>query len=214
MKVDSLHIGLPREEMFGARKYLTSICKKPAEGPLRLSPDGFQNDGPADLKNHGGPDKAVCVYCTEHYAEWNRELDKDLPQAAFGENLTVSGFDEDDVCIGDIIRVGSAICQVSQPRQPCRTLAARMGVADMLKRVADSGRTGFYLRILDAGEVRAGDELVLERRDPGGITISYANQVYYHERKNREAIMRILAVKALSGSWREALEKMLAKTAG
>ena len=152
MIVESLNIGLPGKEFFYGKEIITGICKKPAGGPLRLGRFGFEHDGVGDLKHHGGSDKAVCVYSLDHYAHWEDVLGIKLPAAAFGENLTVSNMHEDDICIGDIFHLGTALVQVSQPRQPCRTLAARYGRDDLVKLVADSGRTGFYFRILDLGK--------------------------------------------------------------
>lgn len=203
MKIESLNIGLPKKEMFQGREVITGICKTPVSGPLHLTSVGFENDGVGDLKHHGGMDKAVCVYSMDHYPYWNELLGNTLPDAAFGENLTISGLNEDKIGIGDIFEAGSAMLQVSQPRQPCRTLAARYGRDDMIKLVRDSGFTGFYFRVLRAGRVKKGDHLRLIERDNHRITIAYANSIYYHRKSDCEGIERVLAVDALSASWRK-----------
>ena len=154
LSIESLNVGLPRKEHFFGKEVLTGICKQPVTGSVNLRTLGFEGDGVADGKHHGGQDKAVCVYSLEHYPYWEKTLGIPMPVAAFGENLTVSHMHEDDICIGDVFQLGSALVQVSQPRQPCRTLAARYGRSDLLKLVVDSGRTGFYLRVLEEGVVQ------------------------------------------------------------
>jgi MOSC domain-containing protein YiiM len=132
-----------------------------------------------------------------------------MPDAAFGENLTVEGMQEAEVCIGDIYRIGTAEVQVSQPRQPCGTLAARFGRGDFVKMVVDSGRTGFYFRVLTEGLVQAGDSISLVERDPRGVTIAFANHIFHHDRRDREGIMKVLSLPALSGSWQKSFHDLL-----
>ena len=202
MIVVSLNIGLPMKESFSGKEIITGICKQPATGPLQLGKLGFENDGVGDLKHHGGPDKAVCVYSRDHYAYWEKLLGTEMPEAAFGENLSVSGLHEDNICIGDIYEAGSALLQVSQPRQPCRTLASRYGRDDMIKLVRDSGLTGFYFRVLKAGSVMKGDFLKLNKRNDNLVTVAFANSIYHHRKTDCEGIDRVLNVDALSTSWR------------
>ena len=211
MIVVSLNTGLPRKETFSGKEIFTGICKQPATSPLHLGKLGFEHDGVGDLKHHGGIDKAVCVYSLDHYPFWEETLGMKLPVAAFGENLTVSDADEDDICIGDIFRLGTALVQVSQPRQPCRTLAARYGRDDLIKLVVDSGRTGFYFKVLEEGNVEKGSELILEERDTHAVTVSFANRTYHHDRKNCDAVEKVLAVPALSASWRKSFQELKEK---
>ncbi len=202
MIVESLNRGMPKHEMLYGKEFFTGISKQPVSGALRLTRTGFEGDGVGDQKHHGGEDKAVCVYSQEHYPYWERVLGISLPAAAFGENLTISGLREEAIAVGDIFSLGSALVQVSQPRQPCRTLAARYGRDDLVKLVIDSGFTGFYFRVLREGVVQPGDRLVLAEKDRHGITVSFANRIYHHDRGNCTAIERVLAVPALSASWR------------
>jgi MOSC domain-containing protein YiiM len=211
MVIVSLNIGLPRREIFGGKELITGICKRPVQGPVLVRRTGFEGDGVGDRKNHGGADKAVCVYSLEHYPFWEKELSTTLPPAAFGENLTVRGLREEDIRIGDVLRAGSALFEVSQPRQPCKTLAARLGRADLPKMMTAAGRTGFYMRVLEEGTVSPGDELRLVREDPLGVTVAFANRIHYHERDNLKGIERVLAVPALSGAWRDTFRKMKEK---
>ncbi len=211
MIVVSLNVGIPRIEVFGGREFSTGICKQPTPAPVRLSTTGFGGDGVGDPRHHGGKDKAVCVYSLEHYPYWEKTLGIKLPVAAFGENLTVADLREDDISIGDIFQVGSALVQVSQPRQPCRTLAARYMRDDLVKLVVDSGRTGFYFRVLEEGIVEQGTALILRERDPHGISVSYANLIFHHDRMNCSAINRVLAVSALSASWQKSFLELREK---
>jgi MOSC domain-containing protein YiiM len=115
---------------------------------------------------------------------------------------------EDEVCIGDIFRVGTALAQVSQPRQPCSTLAARYDRNDMVKLVVDSGRTGFYFKVLQNGVARRGDQISLIESDPNQVSITFANNIFHHDKRNREGIEKVLAVPALSQSWRQSFQKL------
>lgn len=207
--VVSLNIGLPVKELLYGREVVTGICKKPVDGSVRLTTLGFEGDGVADLKNHGGADKAVCVYSIDHYPYWERVLGYALPPAAFGENLSVSPLREEQIFIGDTYRLGTSFVQVSQPRQPCKTLAARFGRSYMVKMVVDSGFTGFYCRVKEGGLVRRGDRLILQERSPRGVSISQVNHIYHRDRNNYPAIENILEVEALSSSWRQSLEILL-----
>ncbi|MBW1850335.1 MAG: MOSC domain-containing protein [Deltaproteobacteria bacterium] len=126
MTVTSLNIGLPRKEIIHGKEITTGIGKRPVSGAVSLGKLGFEGDGVADTKNHGGRDKAACVYSLDYYHYWEETLGIKMPPAAFGENLTVSNLKEANVCVGDIFELGTAIVQVSQPRQPCKTLAARL----------------------------------------------------------------------------------------
>ena len=203
MIIQVLNIGLPKKELFHGKKFITGMCKKPVAIPLVLTKQGFEGDGVGDLKHHGGSDKAVCVYAIDHYEYWEKILRRKMPDAAFGENLSVTEMKEDEVCIGDIYRVGMTTVQVSQPRQPCSTLAARYGREDFVKLVVDSGRTGFYFRVLEGGRIKAGDGIFLVEQDLRRVSIAFANRIYHHERKNREGIEKVLAVPTLSESWQK-----------
>ncbi len=208
MIIKSLNIGLPKKELFHGKEFITGMCKKPVTIPLALTHQGLEGDGVGDLKHHGGSDKAVCVYALDHYEYWEKILGRKMPDAAFGENFTVTDMNEDGVCIGDIYRAGTAIMQISQPRQPCSTLAARYGRDDFVKLVVNSRRTGFYFRVLEEGKVNAGYSLQLLEQDPRLVSVAFANHVYHHDRKNREGIEKVLAVPALSESWQKSFREL------
>ncbi|MDH4321007.1 MAG: MOSC domain-containing protein [Desulfobulbaceae bacterium] len=211
MLVHSLNIGRPQPENFHGKEVVSGICKQPVAGPLALTFTGFAGDGVADHKHHGGTDKAVCAYSGEHYGHWQAVLGISMPPAAFGENLTLLGLAEGDLCIGDSFRLGSAVVQVSQPRQPCKTLAARFGRADFVKLVVDAGKTGWYFRVLEEGVVASGDRLTPLAEDPLRVTVAEANRIFHHDRRNLAGIERVLAVAALSASWQQSFRELLQK---
>lgn len=211
MIIRSLNIGLPQKELFHGKEFLTGMCKKPVTGELFLSRQGFEGDGVGDRKHHGGEDKAACVYSLDHYPYWEAVLGIEMPVAAFGENLSVEGLREGDVRIGDVYRVGTAVVQVSQPRQPCGTLAARYGRNDLVKLVVDSGRTGLYFRVLTEGLVQAGDDVSLVEQDARGVTVAFANHIFHHDRTDRDGIEKVLSVPSLSGSWMRSFRELLSR---
>jgi len=189
------------------RPWTTGIFKAPVAGALQLSSLGFSGDAQADLTVHGGPDKAACVYCADHYPEWRRTLAIDrFTFGAFGENLTVEGLNEDLVCIGDVWSLGDATVQVSQPRQPCWKLAHKWRRRTLTDEVRSSGRTGWYFRVLAEGSVAAGTTLFLVERPHPEWTIAAANRVMHQREGDTAALARL---GPLSASWRHTLERRL-----
>jgi MOSC domain-containing protein YiiM len=207
MKILSLQIGLPRQAAADGTERFTAFAKQPVTGPVRLTRTGLVGDGVGSPKVHGGPDKAVCCYPAEHYPAWERELGVALGPAAFGENFTTAGLTEETVHIGDRFRVGTALVEVSQPRQPCSTLAAMRDRKGFVKEVQDSGRTGFYLRVLKEGDVSPGDAIELVAADPAAISIAEANRIHRDRRHDADGVHRLLTVAALATAWREELER-------
>lgn len=205
----SLNLGMPKEVTYGENLIRTGINKSQVNEPAFLSSLKFEGDGQADLIHHGGIDKAVCVYSYNHYSYWEKELNRNLAYGAFGENITVQGMLEEDVCIGDIFQVGEAVVQVSQPRQPCFKLAKKYDVPKLPLYFQNTGYTGFYFRVLKEGWVSPTDSLAKIQTDPKGISIAYANHMMHKEKRNFEGIRRILEVDALSTSWKKTFEKRL-----
>ncbi len=167
----SVNVGRPHSIRVGGRTVRTAIAKAPTLLRVRVGRTNLDGDRQADLRVHGGPNKAVYAYDLSGYAHWGRELGRELPHGQFGENLTVEGLPETEVRIDDVYRVGSALLQVSQPRSPCFKLALRMGRPDFPAAFLASGRTGFYLRVLEEGEVGAGDAVALVERDPRALSV-------------------------------------------
>lgn len=203
-RVVSLQIGRPAPLPWRGREVSTAIVKRAADGPLELGLDGFPGDEQGDRINHGGPDKAVCAYPMEHVPSWEQALETRLPGGAFGENLSISGLLEREVHIGDVLGVGAARVQVSQPRGPCFKLAARWGLKELPSRMAKDGRSGFYFRVLEPGAVGAGDGIELLERD-SEVSVAEVMRVTYRDRRDSEALARVLASPALADQWRQVL---------
>jgi len=209
MNVVSLCVGLPREVEWHGRTVLTSIFKTPVNRRLRVTSLNFEGDKQSDLSVHGGVDKAVYAYPSEHYEYWRRELPlADLPWGAFGENLTTQGLLE-DVRIGDRFRVGSAEFVVTQPRMPCYKLGIRFGRQDILKRFLQSGRTGFYFSVSQEGEVGPGDPIEPIARADEGLSVAEVVKLYTVDAENQELLRRATRSAALPESWRDYFRKRL-----
>ena len=210
MKLISVNVGLPREVEWRGRKVTTSIWKAPTKGRVTVRQLNIDGDKQSDLTAHGGPDKAVYVYPSEHYAFWRSELpDMELTWGAFGENFTTEGLIESEVTIGDRIQIGSAEFQVTQPRMPCFKLGIRFGRDDMIKRFLRSGRTGFYLSVLREGEVGAGDPIAFAERGEGGLSVADVTSLYARDADNQPLLRRAADAEALPESWREYFRKRL-----
>jgi MOSC domain-containing protein YiiM len=210
MRVVSLNVGLPREMEWHGRTVRTSIFKTPADRRLRVTPLNLEGDQQSDLSVHGGVAKAVYAYPSEHYEYWRRELPQaDLPWGVFGENLTTEGLLEEDVRIGDRLRVGSAEFVVTQPRMPCFKLGIRFGRPDILKRFLHSGRTGFYFAVVLEGEVGAGDSIELIAPADGGLTVADVVNLYTGDAENQALLRRATQSSTLPESWRDYFRKRL-----
>ena len=211
MKVISVNVSQPRIEHIDGREVLTGIFKLPVDGPVMLRSLDFDGDAQGDLDAHGGPHRAAYAYPWEHYAHWARELRQPRwTPGQFGENLTLAGFSEDAVRIGDEIAIGEAVVQVSQPRTPCYKLAHKMGLPEFPKQFLASGRIGFYLRVLREGRIQAGDGATIVRTDPAAYSVRELSHLRYFDRGNVEGYRRAANMQALSDDWRAAFEKILA----
>lgn len=214
MRIVSVQVGRPREVLSRGRVVTTAISKQPVAGRLLLRRLNLDGDQQADLTVHGGPDKAVYVYPVDHYPFWRTEYPAmDLPHGMFGENLTIEGLLEDDVCIGDAFRIGGAEVVVTQPRMPCFKLGVQFGHDDVLKRFLRSRRTGWYLSVAREGEIGRGDAIERLRRDPHGLTVTDLTRLYAEDRLNRDLLHRALAVPELPTAWRDYFQKRLDKLA-
>jgi MOSC domain-containing protein YiiM len=207
----SLHIG--RIADLGPDGRRSAIHKPPLPGPLHLTRLGLAGDEQADTKNHGGPDKALHHYPREHYEVWRAEL---APQAAgfipggFGENLSTHSFTESNVCVGDVFRLGGALVQVSQGRTPCGKLNLRFDVADMVRRVQNTGRTGWYYRVLEPGMVSVGDALTLLERPSGAWPLARVWRLLQQTPIDRGALAALAELEPLAQGWRDKARQRLA----
>lgn len=203
MKIISVNVGLPRDVVFRGEVVTTAIFKEPIEGQVKLRTLNLDGDKQADLTVHGGVDKAVYAYPSEHYEYWKHELpDIVLPWGMFGENLTTQGMIEDAVNIGDQFQIGSAKVIATQPRMPCYKLGVKFGRMDIIRRFLASGRPGIYFKVLQEGEVEAGDSIELISKDENNITVKDIVRLYVRDNNDIESIQRVIRVKDLPTGWR------------
>ena len=210
MKLESVQVSKPQVIRYHGEDVATSIYKLPIEGRVMLHEHNLEGDEQADLKVHGGTYKAVYCYPAEHYVYWSQTLGRDdLNYGGFGENFTVSGMLEADVCVGDIYRVGESMVQVTQARIPCFKLAHKMGISTFVKDFLTANKSGFYLRVLETGKVGAGDAITLETRDPVGMSVAELNYLLHFDTGNIDKIKRALTIEGLSPSWYRSFEKLI-----
>jgi MOSC domain-containing protein YiiM len=213
LKIISLNVARPRLALYKGTTINTGIFKQPVFGPVALRTLNLDGDRQADLSVHGGPNKAVYGYPSEHYPFWRQELpDMNLPWGMFGENFTTEGLHESDLHIGDRLQIGTAVLMIRQPRIPCYKLAAKFQRDDMLERFLTSGRSGFYFSVEKEGRVAAGDSFEFLTRAEDAITIAEMNRILASDRYNRPLLEKAIATLALPEDWREYFEERLART--
>ncbi len=191
------------------KEWETGFYKAACDGPIWLGYEGLRGDGQADRRYHGGVDKAVCVYPAEHYPKWQEILGAgEMPFGSFGENFTTTGLLETDVAIGDVFSVGDggARVQVSQPRQPCWKLARRWRRKDLALLFEQTGKTGFYFRVLNHGDVQSGDALDLVERPYPDWTVARCNEIMHCRKDDHESARELVReCPALAGTWKDSL---------
>lgn len=208
MRIVSLNIARPAQIPWRGRMIATGIYKEPVAGPRRVTRLRIEGDFHADLSAHGGLNKAVYGYPHEHYAYWRETLGTDgLPFGQFGENLTTEGLLETSVRLGDVYRAGTALLQASAPREPCYKLAVRIGRSDFVKQFFAARRLGFYFRVLEEGELRAGDAITRVEADPQGVSLRDVADLLYAGLRDENLFERALAVQSLSPRLRAQLER-------
>ena len=206
MKVVSVNVGLPREIATKMGPVSTGIFKDPVSGEIAVRRLNLDGDAQADLKAHGGVDKAVYGYPIEHYNYWRSEFpDKAMPFGMFGENLTTEGLFEDELSIGDRLRVGTAVLVVTQPRLPCYKLALKFQRDDMIKRFLASGTSGFYFSVEREGTVSAGSPIEILSRDDHKVRVPDITRLYVSHEPDDELLQRAVSVPALPKSWKDYL---------
>ena len=210
MRLVSVNVGLPKTVQWRDETVSTGIFKSPVDGPVALRKHNLDGDRQADLSVHGGPTKAVYVYFTQHYTYWRQELpDVELGWGHFGENFTVDGMDEESIYIGDEFSVGTTRVVVTEPRMPCFKLSVRFGRADMPKRFFRSQRTGFYFRVVEEGQVQAGDVFELLSKHPDGLSVADVTSLYATQKGNVALLKKAISTTALSDSWTGFFEHQL-----
>jgi MOSC domain-containing protein YiiM len=196
----------PRE-----REWRSAFAKAPVRGPVHVGRLGLDGDEQAATDVHGGPEMAVLAYALDHYPAWRAELGiVELGPGGFAENFTVSGMDERAVCVGDVFAVGTARLQVSKPRGPCATISRFWKRPDLLRRVAETGRTGWYLRVLAEGTVEAGAEVRRLERPHPEWTVARVLELRHHPERDREALERLAGCPALAPGWRAEFARLAA----
>jgi len=209
MKILSLNVGLPRQVVSDGDSITTGIYKSSVRGRVKVTRLNLEGDRQADLSVHGGPDKAVYAYPSEHYVFWQRELPGiEMPWGMFGENLTLAGLTEDDACIGDRFRMGTAVLMVTQPRLPCYKLGIKFGREEMPERFLSSRRTGFYFAVVEEGELVEGDSVQPIHQEPNRVSVNDIMRLCYDNGpQDAKLIERAINVEALSPSWRKRVIK-------
>lgn len=211
MQLISVNVSLPKEVHYKGENVTTGIFKDPLPGRVILRELNLDGDGQADLTVHGGVHQAVYAYPFEHYDYWKHTLSRqDLSYGQFGENFTVTGMMENQVHIGDIFRIGNAVVQITQPRVPCYKLAIKMNLPQFPKLFMASARTGFYLRVLQEGEVGAGDVIERIESAPEKMTVQEIFYLAFRDHDNREALSRVLRLVGLSPGWHSMFAERLA----
>ena len=207
----SVNVGLPKDVPWRGRTVRTGVWKSPVSGPRMVRRLNIDGDGQGDLNGHGGEQRAVLAYQVESYRHWREFFGRDdLEPGSFGENLTVEGLDDDEVCIGDRYRIGGAELEVTQPRVTCFRVGMRVGEPQLPSLLVAHHRPGFYLRVLTEGEVRAGDEIVRTARGPHALTVAEVDALLYLPGHDVEKLKAAVDVPALSPGWRDSFRSMLA----
>jgi MOSC domain-containing protein YiiM len=208
MEIVSVNVGTPRIIKRGDDEILTGIFKPAVQGPVIVRTLNLDGDGQADLKVHGGVYKALYAYPAEHYPFWGSIYPElELPWGMFGENLTTVGVNESLMCIGDQVRIGTAILQVTQPRVPCFKLAAKFDDDEIIETFFASGRSGMYFSVVQEGQLQAGDRIELVHRDPAGFSIWEALKLYTKE-PARQTLERALRTETLPPGLRKRAENL------
>lgn len=203
-------LGDPKGKNPMDRPWQSGMFKTEVDERIWLGETGLQGDEVADTKNHGGPEKAVFAYPIKHYDYWQKDLQLDsIGVGAMGENLAVLDMDEFSVCIGDIYKFGDAVIQVSQPRRPCWKPARRFRIIDFALRIQDSGRTGWYFRVLQRGYVQPGTHLQLIERSNREWTIAACNEVMYIHKADLRLAEKLIACEPLAENWKRSLKKRI-----
>lgn len=211
-EIEALYVGEIENRWPGRAP--SAIGKKQVDGPLRIGFHGFELDKQADLKVHGGPDKAVHHYASDHYSFWQSKMPEHVLKfvsGGFGENIATFGVTENDICIGDVFEVGSAVVQISQGRQPCWKLNEHIGYKLMASHFQKTGRTGWYYRVLEIGEINAGDRLVLKERPNPSWTLDKVIAARFNPKVPKKVAEELAELPELANGWRKAFAKKLDK---
>jgi MOSC domain-containing protein YiiM len=206
----SISVGMPAAHMIDGRLVTTGVFKQPATGPVHIGPLGAAGDGQATQPNHGGPDQALSAYSTAHYRFWGARFGRnDFSPGIFGENLTTEGMTEEEVYIGDVLAIGTAVLQVTHPRIPCFRLSHRLGLPLFHDEQLQSGRVGFLLRVLEDGELEGGAPIILVERDRDPVSVAQCIAATLHGQELPDVLRRLSELPHLSPKWRKLVSSRL-----
>src|SRR3954471_10610856 len=206
----SINIGLPQDVSWRGRTVHTGVWKSPVTGSRMVRRLNIDGDGQGDLAGHGGEQRAVLVYQIGSYRHWEEHFGREeLEHGAFGENFTVEGLADDEVCIGDRYRIGEAEFEVTQPRVTCFRAGMRMGEPQLAALLVAHHRPGFYMRVLTEGRVRAGDEIVRIAEGPGRVSVAAVDALLYLPDRDLDTLQRAVRIPALSPGWQDSLRQLL-----
>ena len=210
MKLEAINIGLPKTVIYENKKVTTGIFKTPVTEKIKVGKINLEGDGQADLRVHGGESKAVMVYPYEHYTFWANQLNRnDFSYGQFGENFTVTGFNEKNTNIGDQFKIGDAVFEVTQPRVPCYKLEMKMEEQNFIQPYLHSKKTGFYFRVLNEGTVKAGEAIEKIFEEPLQFSVEEAVKLLYIDSSNKKRIEEIVGITALSDGWKKSFNRLL-----
>ncbi len=211
----SVNVGMPKDVPWQGRTVFTGVFKDPVNGPRRVGKLNIDGDGQGDLAGHGGEQRAVFVYQIDSYRYWERELGRDdFVYGQFGENFTVEGLGDDDVCIGDRYRIGTTVFEVTQPRVTCYRVGLRMNDPRIPALLVSHHRPGFYFRVLEEGEVQAGDKIIRLGSGPEGMPVAEVDGLLYLPGHTRQQLLRALRIPALSPGWQASFQALLDEAPG
>jgi MOSC domain-containing protein YiiM len=208
IKIVSLNIGLPEKVTFkNGGEIISGIRKKPSDKKIKLSKTGLKGDDSFE-DCHGGPSRALHVFCFENYAFYNAKAGFEIPLPTFGENLTLQGYTEDKARVGDVLSIAESRVQVSQPTERCKNVGLAIGQPQMLRWIHESMKTGFYFRVLEEGFISSDSEITLLERGEESASIAHLNHIFYREIKDKDQVLKTSQNKDLSEEWKERLLKL------
>jgi len=205
LRIENIAVGQPEDHVWNEKTVRTAIYKKSIPGPVMIRRHNVDGDQQASPGIHGGEYKAVYVYSADHYPWWRQRLQRDLPLAMFGENITVSGWDDAQACIGDRYRFGEAELEVAGPRLPCSKLAMKFGDPHMIKTFSDAARWGLYHAVREEGTVKVGDRVEKVHEDPARVPAFELARVWVHDQDDVDTMAKLIELDALDPDWKEGL---------
>ncbi|MCM3160120.1 MOSC domain-containing protein [Metabacillus litoralis] len=206
-KIIWLSKGKPSTLEHKGKEFRSGICKSQVE-TLEVKSSHIVDDDVANHEYHGGAERVICVYPFEHYEIWENLYKQPLPKAAFGENLTVSGMKETDVCIGDIYQIGEAVVQVSQGRFPCSTINKYTNINTLLNKIVEHGYTGYFFRVLEEGQISSNSSIKRLKKHPKEISVAAIHNTFFHHKDDLPQVEKILSLSELSEEWHVRMKKL------